>query len=475
MKLSKLLGGLPYGNHDVEITSVTNDSRKVEKGSLFFCIRGWATDGHKYAEAAAGAGAAAVVVDHNVGIDCQIVVPDTRIAYAKACSEFYGNPKDKLKIIGVTGTNGKTTTTYLIKSILEAMGHKIGLIGTIHNMAGDKIIPSENTTPDAIKLHELFDMMVNEGCEYVVMEVSSHALDQERVYGIDFAVGVFTNLTLDHIDYHGTMDNYVAAKRKLFDRCAVAVVNEDDSYADRIKAGITYPVITYGIKGGDYVAEDIKYYPAGTEFTLKNGQLTEMVKTKTPGKFSVSNAMCAISAIAALGFDVKQICEAISVAEGVKGRAEVVPTDADFTVLIDYAHTPDGVENILNAVNEIKSGRLVTLFGCGGDRDKTKRSIMGEIACKLSDFVIVTSDNPRTEDPAAIINDILPGVEGSTTPYVVIENREEAIKYAIKNAQKDDVIVLAGKGHETYQIIGTTKHHFDEREVVADALKELKI
>ena len=474
MKLSKLLGGLPYGNHDVEITSITNDSRKADKGTLFFCIRGTNVDGHKFAQAAAHSGAAAVVVDHNVGIDCQVIVPDTRIAYAKACSEFFGNPKDKLKIIGITGTNGKTTTAFLIKSMLENMGHKTGLIGTIHNMAGDKIIPAENTTPDAFKLHSLFDLMVKEGCEYAVMEVSSHALDQERVYGLEFAAGVYTNLTQDHLDYHITMDNYIAAKRKLFENCKVAILNGDDAYFEKMQKGIKCPILTFGVNSNtDYVAKDIEYNPSGTRFTL-TGKAQGKITTQTPGKFSVYNAMSSACTLIALGFDFDKVCEALSVASGVKGRAEVVPTGRDFTVLIDYAHTPDGVENILSAVNEIKKGRLVTLFGCGGDRDRIKRPIMGEIASKLSDFVIVTSDNPRTEEPSAIIEDIVGGVKDKPTPYVVIENRAEAIRYAIQNAEKDDVIVLAGKGHETYQIIGTEKRHFDEREVVLEALNELK-
>lgn len=475
MKLSQLLGGLPYGNRDVEITAITNDSRRVEKGTLFFCIRGTNVDGHKFAESAAHAGAAAVVVDHNVGIDCQVVVSDTRIAYAKACSEFFGNPKDRLKIIGITGTNGKTTTAFLIKSMLESMGKKTGLIGTVHNMAGDKIIPSENTTPDAYELHRLFDLMVKEGCEYAVMEVSSHALDQKRVDGLRFAAGVFTNLTQDHLDYHLTMDNYIEAKRKLFDMCDVALLNGDDAYFEKMKSGIKCPVITFGVKAKtDYAASDISFYPSGTRFTLSNGQIKGEITTRTPGKFSVYNAMSSACALIAVGFDFDSVCKALSIADGVKGRAEVVPTDRDFTVLIDYAHTPDGVENILSTVNEIKQGRLVTLFGCGGDRDRTKRPIMGEIAACLSDFVIVTSDNPRTEQPASIIDDILVGVQKGTTPYVVIENRAEAIRYAIANAQKDDVIVLAGKGHETYQIIGKTKNHFDEREIVIEALKECK-
>ena len=470
MKLSQIIHDLPYGSNDVEITDVTNDSRKVTNGTLFFCIKGQETDGHKYAKMAADKGAAAVVAEHNVGVDCQVVVPDTHSLYAKACSAFYGHPQDSLKIIGVTGTNGKTTTTFLLKSLLEGLGHKVGLIGTIHNMVGDEIIETENTTPDAHELHRLFRMMADAGCEYVVMEVSSHALEQGRVAGIRFCSGVFTNLTQDHLDYHKTMENYVAAKRKLFDMTDKVVANADDAHFEKMIEGVTCPISSFGVNEGDWRAKDIKYYPGGTEFTIEGNGKTGTVKTKTPGRFSVYNALAAAVCALSVGFDFDDVCKGISAATAVKGRAEVVDTGRDFTVIIDYAHTPDGVENILSAMNEVKKGRLVALFGCGGDRDKTKRPKMGKIAAELADFCIVTSDNPRTEDPGAIIKDILEGMTDITTPYVVIENRAEAIKYAIDNAQKDDVIVLAGKGHETYQIIGKTKKHFDEREVVLDAL-----
>ncbi len=472
MKLSQLLQCMSYGVHDVEIKNITNDSRCVEEGTLFFCIRGFNVDGHKFAETAAHNGAAAVIVDHNVGLDCQVVVEDTRIAYAYACSAFFGHPKDKLKLIGITGTNGKTTTSFLIKSMLESMGHKTGLIGTIHNMIGDKAIPTENTTPDAFQLHQTFKMMVDGGCEYAVMEVSSHALDQERVACLRFDAGVFTNLTQDHLDYHKTMDNYIAAKKRLFDVSDVAVINADDNSAEKMMADINCPVTTYAVKSeADWTAHNIEYLTSGTVFTI-NGAKSGRISTCTPGRFSVYNAMSAACCMLSLGFEFDEVCSALSSADGVKGRAEVVNTGRDFTVLIDYAHTPDGVENILSTVNEIKNGRLVTLFGCGGDRDRTKRPLMGKIAAQLSDFCIVTSDNPRTESPSTIIDDILVGMTDTTTPYVVIENRSEAIKYAINNAQKNDVIVLVGKGHETYQIIGTQKNHFDEREEVYKALKD---
>ncbi len=472
MKLSQLLGELPYGVHDVEITDVTNNSRKVEKGMAFVCIKGTNIDGHKYAEDAANKGAAAVIAEHNVGVCSQVIVPDTHIAYAKMCSALQGNPKDKLKLIGVTGTNGKTTTTFLIKSILEGFGKKVGLIGTIHNMIGDRIVPTENTTPDAYELHRVFREMVDEGCEYAVMEVSSHALDQGRVAGLHFAAGVFTNLTQDHLDYHFTMENYVAAKKKLFSMTDIAVVNSDDKWAQFLCDGIPCAVSTYAVEdsAAEYKADELSYRADGVSFKLTNGDRIENVSVKTPGRFSVYNALAAVGCVSSLGFDLKATVEQLSLASGVKGRAEVVDTGRNFTVIIDYAHTPDGLENVLNTFNEIKTDRLVVLFGCGGDRDATKRPKMGKIAAELADFCIVTSDNPRTEKPSAIIDDILVGMQGTTTPYTVIENREQAIHWAIKNAQKGDIIVLAGKGHETYQIIMKEKNHFDEREVVADAL-----
>lgn len=475
MKLSQLLGGLPYGVHDVEVTDVTNDSRKVTAGTAFVCIRGTHQDGHKYAAAAANKGAAAVIAEHNVGVDCQVIIPDTRRAYGTMCSALYGDPKEHLKLIGVTGTNGKTTTTFLIKSVLEHFGKKVGLIGTIQNMIGDTVIPTDNTTPDAHELHRVFREMVDQGCEYAVMEVSSHALEQERVAGLHFAAGVFTNLTQDHLDYHITMENYVAAKKKLFSMTDAAIVNSDDAWAARMTDGIACAVSTYAVHdaSADYRATDLNYRPDGVSFQFCDGTHRAAVSLHTPGCFSVYNALAAASTLLTLGFDFDRTVEYLSQTSGVKGRAEVVRTDRDFTVIIDYAHTPDGLENILNAFNSIKTGRLVVLFGCGGDRDVTKRPKMGKIAADLADYCIVTSDNPRTEDPNRIIEDILAGMKDTKTPYTVIENRRDAIRFAVHNAQKGDIIILAGKGHETYQIVSTTKNHFDEREVVRDALAEL--
>lgn len=473
MKLSQLIKNLPFGTKDVEVTNITNNSRDVKPGTMFVCIKGFSQDGHKYAFDAANKGASAVIVDHNVGLDCQVIVNDTRQAYAESCAAFFGNPAEKLKIIGVTGTNGKTTTTFLLKSLLELFGKKVGLIGTIQNMIGDKVVESSNTTPDAYQLHELFSQMVKENCEYCVMEVSSHALDQQRVAGINFEVGVFTNLTQDHLDYHRTMENYLQAKQKLFKMSKMAVINTDDKYSESIKSACTGKVVTYAVEDlkSDYLAKGINFRSDGTVFELVGSDVQiSRVKIKTPGKFSVYNALCAAATAIALGFDFNSIAENLSKTTGVKGRAEVVPTDRDFTVIIDYAHTPDGLENILSSMNEIKKGRLICVFGCGGDRDATKRHIMGAISQRLADYSIVTSDNPRTENPSDIIKDIVKGFT-SKAAYKVIENRKQAIKFAIDNAQTDDIIVLAGKGHETYQILGKEKVHFDEREIVADALK----
>lgn len=459
---------------ETEITDITNDSRAVQAGSMFFCISGSAVDGHKFAASAAEKGAAVVVAEHDVGLPNQVIVPDTHAAYSSACAAFYGNPADKLRLIGVTGTNGKTTVTYLLKSVLEQLGHKVGLIGTIQNMVGDEVVEARNTTPDAKELHGLFARMVAAGCDSVVMEVSSHALCQKRVSGLHFAAGMFTNLSQDHLDYHGTMENYLEAKKLLFKMCDVAIINSDDEYADRIAEGVNCRIVTCSVdrNDADYIAKGTVYKPDGVKFELLGLDKIASVRSRTPGRFSVYNSMIAGVCAIELGNDFDAVCIALGNASGVKGRAEVVPTGRDYTVVIDYAHTPDGLENILRTMRDIKTGRLVALFGCGGDRDSTKRPLMAQVAARLADYVIITSDNPRSEQPSAIIGDIVVGIEGSGTPYTVIENRAEAIKFAIDNAMTDDIIVLAGKGHETYQILADGKIHFDEREVVRAALAD---
>ena len=476
MKLYELLKGTgianPYIEEDTEISSITCDSRRVEPGCLFVCIAGTAMDGHQFAPQAEQDGAAAVVVQRDMGLRTQLMADNTRMAWAQICANWFGHPASRLKMVGVTGTNGKTTTTTLIKSMLEHQGYKVGLIGTIHNLIGDRRLPARHTTPDPYDLQSLLALMVVEGCDYCVMEVSSHALDQRRVAGCEYEVGVFTNLTQDHLDYHGTMENYMLAKKELFSLSRAAIVNMDDSWAPAMSAELPCPLTTYSAHSdsADYVARNIRYRADGVDFELVGVGQIGRVNMQIPGEFSVYNGLCAATVCLQLGLPFDKVVEALSAASGVKGRAEVVPTGRDFTVVIDYAHTPDGLDNICRTLKQCCTGRLVTLFGCGGDRDKTKRPLMGAVAAELSDYLVVTSDNPRSEDPAAIIEDILVGVRDKDTPYTVVENRVEAIHWVIDNARSGDTILLAGKGHETYQILKEETIHLDEREVVAEAL-----
>lgn len=459
---------------NTEITGISCDSRNIKKGYAFVCINGTLSDGHNFAASAAEKGAAVIIAERDTGLQNQIIVPDTHAAYSEMCAKWFGSPADKLKLIGVTGTNGKTSVTYMLKKILEASGHRVGLIGTIQNMIGDEVIAAKNTTPNAYDLNSLFSLMVAKGCDYAIMEVSSHALDQCRVYKLDFEVAMFTNLTQDHLDYHKTMDNYLEAKKKLFKMCKTAVINADDEYSARIAEGLSCKLVTYSAgNNSTYSAKAVKYRPASVEYEFVGDGVINRVRVNTGGKFTVYNSLCALSCATELGISVAEAALALSQLDGVKGRAEAVPCDRDFTVIIDYAHTPDGLKNILLTFKECQKNRLTVLFGCGGDRDKTKRPVMGSIAASYADNVIVTSDNPRSEDPAAIIDDILAGLEGTSTPVKVIENRAEAIKYAVETAQKDDIIVLAGKGHETYQILKDGTIHLDEREIVAEALSAL--
>ncbi len=479
MKLSELLQGVavaPYTlSDDTQITSITCDSRKVEAGALFVCICGTAGDGHDFAASALEKGAVAILAERDLKLPQQIITPATRAAWATLSANWFGHPARHLHLVGVTGTNGKTTTVCLLKSILEAAGHKVGLIGTIQNMIGDRAVPAARTTPDTYELQSLFALMVAEGCDYCVMEVSSHALHQERVGGCTFDVGVFSNLTQDHLDYHGTMEEYMLAKRKLFSMSKHAVINFDDPWGARMAENIPCPLSYYSAKNdsADFVARNIMHKPDGVRFELIGSDRIERVHLHIPGQFSVYNGLAAAAAAITLGVPFETVTEALYNAAGVKGRAEIVPTNRDFTVVIDYAHTPDGLENICRTMKDCCAGRLLTIFGCGGDRDRTKRPLMGEIAARFSDVVIVTSDNPRTEDPTAIIEEILVGLQGSKTPVKVIENRVDAIHWAIKHAKPGDTVLLAGKGHETYQILKDGTIHLDEREVVAEALQTL--
>ncbi|MCD8390221.1 MAG: UDP-N-acetylmuramoyl-L-alanyl-D-glutamate--2,6-diaminopimelate ligase [Firmicutes bacterium] len=480
MLCSELLGEKWLGEHDeIEITGIAYDSRNVLPGNIFVCIKGFESDGHIYAKKAVENGAAVIVAQDEIDIDVPVwYVKNSRRELAKLSCKYYGNPSEKFKLIGVTGTNGKTTTTYLIKDILEKAGKRVGVIGTNQNVIGDKVLVTQSTTPttpNSLELQQLFSEMAAGDAEFVVMEVSSHALELDRVYGCRFDVGVFTNLTQDHLDFHKTMENYLKAKERLFDISEKGVVNYDDDYGKRITEEKECDFLKTGFGGGcDLTVSNMSISADGDEFDVSYKGETYHMHLSIPGKFSVYNAVSAIGAAIQLGIDMETIQAGIRDAKGVVGRVEVVPTDTDYTVIIDYAHTPDGLENIIKAVKEFAKGRVITLFGCGGDRDTTKRKIMGEIAGRFSDYSIITSDNPRTEDPISIVAMIEEGIKETGAEYTVIVDRRKAIDYALHFAEKDDVIILAGKGQETYQIIGKEKRDFDERVVVWQCLNNLK-
>ncbi|GFR34998.1 hypothetical protein TCEA9_08100 [Thermobrachium celere] len=481
MRLFDMLKGLDYvliKGSDLEIEHITYSSREVVEGSLFFCIEGFRTDGHQFIQDAVNRGAKAIIVskDVNVEEDVTIVkVKDTREAMAIVSSNFYGNPSKFFNVIGVTGTNGKTTSTFMIKSILDEYNRKTALLGTIYNIIGEKIEEAKRTTPESMDLQRLYSEMKNSGITDCIMEVSSHSLELKRVYGVEFKVGIFTNLTQDHLDFHKTMENYFNAKMKLFENSENCIINIDDEYGKRAAEMFKNKrVITYGIDNrADIMAENLKIDSDGSQFNLVINGVKRRVKLHLPGKFNVYNALGCIGAAIALNIPVDIAIKGLEKLQSVPGRSEKIVSHAGFTVVIDYAHTPDGIENILKAAREYTSGRLITLFGCGGDRDKGKRPLMGKAAGELSDFCIITSDNPRSEDPMAIINDIIPGIDQTGCKYIVIEDRKKAIEYAIKNAKKGDVIVVAGKGHEKYQILKDRTIEFDERKIVEGFLKEI--
>jgi len=481
MKLRDLLENVEVietnADMDSEIGDISYDSRKTREQDLFVAIRGFESDGHQFIGAAVSAGAAVILCEEKPQERIPFVlVKDSRKALALVSMNYFGDPTAHMQLIGVTGTNGKTTTTMLLKHVLEQLtGEMTGLIGTNQNMIGQTVLPTERTTPESYELQKLFRNMADKGCKYVIMEVSSHSLVLERVAGIRFEVAVFTNLTQDHLDFHKTMEEYAGAKALLFERCNKAAINMDDEWGGYMAQRAKCPVFTYSETKleADLVAKDIRLSPANVKFCALAMNGLERVTLEIPGRFSVYNAMSVISAALLLGLPLNAVCESLKTAKGVQGRVEVVPTPGDFTILIDYAHTPDALENVIRSMKEVASGRVVVLFGCGGDRDRTKRPIMGEIATSLADYVIITSDNPRTEVPADIIADILEGVKAPKGRYKVIEDRRDAIAYSIDNHQEGDLIILAGKGHETYQIIGKTKYHMDEREIVAEHLAGL--
>ncbi len=462
---------------NIEISSVTDDTRKVTEGTLFVCVKGGSFDGHDAAAEMLEKGAAAVVCEHDLGLgDRQILTDNSRELYGKLCAAWFGHPERELKMIGVTGTNGKTTITNVIKYILTANGHKTGLVGTIQNEIGDKILHTDNTTPLTYDFMALLRQMADEHCEYVVMEVSSFGLVQNRIGSSHFDIAVFTNLTQDHLDYHKDMENYYQAKKMLFDICDTALINSDDEYGRRLFEEVTCDKLRYSVKSNtDFYADGIKIKASGSSFWFCDGHKSYLVKSRMPGAFNVSNLTAAMAVCLKAGLAIDSIISAVESCVGVKGRCEVIPTDTDFTVICDYAHTPDAVENILRSVREYTKHDLICLFGCGGNRDAAKRPKMAVAAAKYADKLIVTSDNPRNEDPDAIISDILVGLKDSSVPYDVVTDRKEAIFHALKIAEKDDIIVLAGKGHEDYQILAGMKHiHFDEREIVREGLELLR-
>ena len=478
MKLRELLTGVPIcaGSADLEmeISGVSYDSRTTQPGDLFVAMTGFATDGHQYIGKALANGAAAVLCQQRPAEACAYVqTEDSRRALAVIGGNWFGHPAEKMTMIAVTGTCGKTTTTYLLKAILEqARGAKVGLIGTNQNMIGSDVIPTERTTPESFEVQKLFREMADAGCTHVVMETSSHALYLDRVYGVRYDVGIFTNLTQDHLDFHKTMENYCDAKAILFRNCVTGVVNADDPWTPRLLKDADCEVMTYAEQAdADLRAENIVLSAGGIAFDAVSGAERAPIRVNIPGGFMVYNTLDVLGAALALGISLEESAAVLAKVPHVKGRVEIVPTPGrDYTILIDYAHTPDSMVNVLQTVKEFAKGRTVAVFGCGGDRDRTKRPLMGKAAADWSDFAVVTTDNPRTEKPEAIIEDILPGFDGSATPYQVVVDRIEAIHWAMDHAEKDDVIVLCGKGHETYQEVNHVKHHMDEREIVEDYL-----
>ena len=486
MRLDKLLERLDYevvqGSDGIEITTLANDSRKVQEGSAFVCICGAVSDGHKYAQDVCEKGAFAVIVEKDVEVPEHVTVikvSDTRYALALMSAAYFGYPAEKLKVIGITGTKGKTTTTYMIRSILEGVGHKVGLIGTIEAVIGDQTIPAANTTPESFTIHQYFAKMVEAGCDSVVMEVSSQGLMLHRTAGIQFEIGIFTNLGKDHIgpNEHKDFDDYKRCKAMLFQQCKLGIANVDDKYFEDIFKDATCRTETFGFsEGADLRAENVELVSRpgylGVAYHV-SGLMDFDVEIDIPGTFSVYNSLTAIAVCRHFAVPVEKIKEALKGAK-VKGRIEMIKVSDDFTLMIDYAHNAMSLESLLTTLKEYHPQRLVCLFGCGGNRSKDRRYEMGEVSGRLADLTIITSDNPRFEEPQDIIDDIKTGIGRTDGEYVEICDRKEAIKYAIANGQPGDVIVFAGKGHEDYQEIRGVKHPMDERVLIPEVLEELK-
>ena len=483
MQLKEILVGIEglkvKGSLDIEITNLEKDSRRIQENGLFVAIKGFDTDGHEYIQNAIEKGAKAIIIQEGINVEqikkipteiSIIMAKDTRYALAICSCNFYNNPSRKFKLIGITGTKGKTTTSFMTKKILEKAGKKVGLIGTVAIYIGDKKIEdSDRTTPESNKLQKIFAKMVEEGCDVVVMEVSSQSLKFHRVAGCDFDIGIFTNFSEDHISEkeHPNMEDYFNSKIQLFKICKTGFINADDYHVAKLpKLVPECNITTYGIDNFcNVLAKDITITNSYVDFKVKIGMKNERIKTCIPGRFSVYNSLAAICIAEKLGANAEQIKEALEEVR-VPGRSELVNNKKELTIMIDYAHSPESLESILNAVKSYTRGRVICVFGCGGDRDSTKRPIMGEISGRIADYTIITSDNPRTEDPQKIVDQIEEGIKKTKGKYTVIVDRMEAIKVAIKMADKKDIVVLAGKGHEPYQEINNVKYPFDERVIV---------
>jgi len=469
------------GNLNVDINKIEYDSNKIEKGDLFVAIKGFSEDGHQYIQDAIDKGAVAVVIQKDEQEKVQlpeniavVITENTRKTLAQLAIKYYDNPASKLRIIGVTGTKGKTTTAYMIRDIMLASGKKIGMIGTIYNTYGAKKIESYRTSPESLDLQSLLKDMVDAGMEYVVMEVSSHALELYRVYGIKFEIGVFTNLSREHLDFHGDMDNYLSAKAKLFDQAIFGIINADDIYTPKLLKKVKCKYVKYGLDNeANITATDIRINNNYVDFKMYINKQLQTITVPIPGKYTVYNAIAAVATTSMLGAQMEDVLKGLGQVR-VPGRSEIVPIGKSFAVLIDYAHNPSSLEAILINTKKYVKGRVILVFGCGGNRDTTKRAKMGEIAGKYADFTIITTDNPRDEKPINISKQIEEGIKLTRGLYKVIENRREAIEFAMRIAWKNDTVILAGKGHETYQELAKGKKiHFDEREIVKKSAEKM--
>ena len=471
MNIQSVLKDVKYQGtvKDFDTDFVTDDSRKVRAGCVFVCSKGLTFDGHTFAAKALEIGALLVVCERDMGLENQIIVENSRQAYSLMCANLFGNPSRKMKMIGITGTNGKTTSAFLIKDLLEQQGKKVGLMGTVQNMIDRQIIPAKFTTPQPYELQALLAQMYKSGCEYVVMEVSSQALVQNRLYGIHYDVAVFTNLTQDHLDYHKTMENYFDAKCILFENSTNVIVNADDSYGRIIAERYRHKkIITFSAKNdsADYTAKNINFTHNSVKFLMVGKGSISRVNFPMPGEYSVHNAMGAALACVAAGQDEKAVAEALNNVKGVKGRCEILVKEP-FTVICDYAHTGDGLENVLSSLRPFVKGRFMVLFGCAGERDATKRQAMAEAVAKYADFVVITSDNPRKEDPQSIIDSVTGYFEEKNIPYIAHVDRRKAINMALDMLQYNETLILCGKGHEDYQVLNGITVYLDEHEIVA--------